>query len=192
MMRLTKEGLALIKSFEGCRLTAYYDGGVDEHGIPHGKLTIGWGHTRGVFEHDECTQEAADQWLLEDLAELERALLQCFREVELNDNQLSALISFCYNVGFGRADKPGRPGKDGLLVLASGHPSAMCSLLRYGFTIAVADEFPKWARSSGAESAGLLRRRLAEQALYRKEPNACKRLIKALNPLNLLRQRSKP
>ncbi len=181
-MRLTKEGLALIKSFEGCRLTAYYDGGIDEHGIPHGKLTIGWGHTRGVFEHDECTQEAADAWLLEDLAEIEGGLLQCLNGVELNDNQLSALVSFCYNVGFGKKGK-----KDGFLVLESGHPSAMYTLLRSGFTIAAADEFPKWSKAGGVESAGLLRRRIAEQALYRKEPNPCLRLIKGLNPLRLLK-----
>lgn len=171
-MRLTKEGLALIKRFEGCSLKAYYDGGIDEQGIPHGKLTIGWGHTRGVFAGDQCTQEAADAWLLEDLTALEGGIIQVCHPAKLNDNQLSALMSFVYNVGYGA-----RGRKDGFLELESGEPSAMLLCIRGGLYGAAGLEFPKWDKIKGAPSAGILRRRLAEQALFKKEPNPWKRLI---------------
>ena len=41
-MKISKEGIALIKKFEGLELTAYQDS--------VGVWTIGWGHTKDVFE----------------------------------------------------------------------------------------------------------------------------------------------
>ena len=52
-MKISLEGLSLIKKFEGCRLKAYYCSG--------GVLTIGYGHTGGVKETDVITQEEADK-----------------------------------------------------------------------------------------------------------------------------------
>lgn len=185
-MRLTKEGLALIKSFEGCRLTAYYDGGIDEQGTPQGKLTIGWGHIRGVFAGDQCSQETADAWLLEDLAGLESGITQVCHPARLNDNQLSALVSFVFNVGYGA-----RGRKDGFLELKSGEPSSLLLCIRRGDYAAAAQEFPKWDKVGGAPSAGVFRRRLAEKDLFEKEPNPWKRLIKGLKPASLFSPKSK-
>ena len=39
-MKVSEKVLAIIKKYEGCRLTAYV--------CPAGKLTIGYGHTKGV------------------------------------------------------------------------------------------------------------------------------------------------
>lgn len=179
-------GLRLVKEFEGCSLTAYYDGGTDEQGVPHGKLTIGWGHTRGVFAGDCCSQEAADAWLLEDLAVTEGAVLALTHRIPLNDDQISALISFCFNVGFGAKGR-----KDGFMELISGEPSTMLKCLKANDFKGAAEEFPKWINVGGQKSAGLMRRRLAEQALFRREQNLWIRSIKALNPLKLLRLKSK-
>ena len=41
-MKISKEGIALIKKFEGLELEAYQDS--------VGVWTIGWGHTKDVFE----------------------------------------------------------------------------------------------------------------------------------------------
>ena len=41
-MNIGNKGLDLIKSFEGCRLSAYK--------CPAGVWTIGYGHTQGVYE----------------------------------------------------------------------------------------------------------------------------------------------
>ena len=60
MMRVTsEEGISLIKKFEGCELQAYQ--------CSANVWTIGYGHTRGVNEGDSCTQQDADNMLVDDL-----------------------------------------------------------------------------------------------------------------------------
>ena len=58
-MNIGNKGLELIKSFEGCRLTAYR--------CPANVLTIGWGHTKNVYEGMTITQAQADRLLVEDV-----------------------------------------------------------------------------------------------------------------------------
>ena len=153
-MRTTSEGVLLIKGFENCSLTAYR--GKD------GIWTIGWGRARGVKEGDTCIQAQADQWFLEDLAEFERLVLACI-PVNLTDNQLSALVSFVFNVGLGY-----KGIKDGFKVLMSGEPSTMLKCLVASNFADAGAEFPRWDKVSGVPCAGILRRRLAEQALFLK------------------------
>ena len=43
-MKISEEGKALIKKFEGCELEAYL--------CPAGKWTIGYGHTKNVQKDD--------------------------------------------------------------------------------------------------------------------------------------------
>ena len=54
-MNISKEGLALIKRFEGCELKAYR--------CPANVLTIGYGVTKNVTEDMEITQQEADNML---------------------------------------------------------------------------------------------------------------------------------
>ena len=61
-MKISLEGLALIKRFEGCRLESYR--------CSANVLTIGYGHTGGVLETDVITQDVADELLKEDIAKL--------------------------------------------------------------------------------------------------------------------------
>lgn len=166
-MRTTTEGQELIKSFESCALAAFWD--------KLGKVwTIGWGRTRGVREGDTCTQDQADTWFLEDLAEFELLVSNCVGDDTLSPNQFSAIVMFCYNVGLGY---PGQ--KDGFKVLKSGEPSTMLKRIRVRDFAGAAAEFPKWDHVGGAECAGILRRRMAEQALFLKERSKClKRLTK--------------
>ena len=86
---ITENGLALIKHFESCKLSAYKDSG--------GIWTIGWGHTNHVQEGDTCTQEQADQWLIEDLANAE-IRVQLFVKIELQQCERDSLISQAYNI----------------------------------------------------------------------------------------------
>lgn len=153
-MRTTAEGIALVKEFEGCRLEAYWDA--------LGKVwTIGYGHTGGVLGGDTCTQEQADTWLLADLQVAENLVLSCLGGVPVNDNQLSALTSFVYNVGLGEVGV-----KDGFHELKAGGSSTMLKcLLAQDFAEAAA-QFPFWDRCGGFVVAGLLERRKAEQALF--------------------------
>ena len=62
-MNISKEGIALIKKFEGCELQAYQDS--------VGVWTIGYGHTKDVQEGLKITQEEAEVMLQEEMPEYE-------------------------------------------------------------------------------------------------------------------------
>lgn len=89
-MRISENGLNLIKSFEGCRLTAYK--------CPAGVWTIGWGHTGGVKAGQKITQAEADQMLVSDMAAYESKVNK-YSKYNWNQNEFDALTSFAYNVG---------------------------------------------------------------------------------------------
>ena len=139
-MVISSNGIALIKSFESCRLLAY----PDSIGVP----TIGWGHTFNVKLHTTCTQSQADEWLLEDLATAEDCVN---RKVgpHISQNQFDALVSFVFNVG-----------------CAAFISSTLLRLINSGSLQLAALEFPKWDRAGTQVLPGLLRRREAEQSLF--------------------------
>lgn len=158
-MRTNAAGVELIQNSETCRLQAYWD---DMAKV----WSVGWGHTGDVQEGDLCTQAEADEWLAADIASAEHGVMVCLPDVALTNNQLSALVSFCYNVGFGRTAGGKDPGKDGFRVLKNGQPSTMRLCLLNTEYAAAADEFPKWANAGGRPVAGLMTRRLKEKALF--------------------------
>ena len=63
-MKLSQNGVNLIKNFEGYREKAYK--------CSAGKLTIGYGHTDGVYEGQRITKEQADNFLKEDVKNLKK------------------------------------------------------------------------------------------------------------------------
>jgi lysozyme len=139
-MKTSEKGLALIKEFEGFRALAYL--------CPAGVWTIGWGHTRGVTEHDRVTEEMATDMLIEDLAWSEAAVKQ-YVTVPLNQNQFDALVSFTFNLGQG--------------ALAQ---STLLRLLNSGEYTAAALQFGRWVKAGTQTLPGLVRRREAERALF--------------------------
>lgn len=94
-MNTGSKGIALIKSFEGCRLTAYK--------CPTGVWTIGYGHTAGVKQGQTITQTQAEAFLKEDLVRYEKYVANT--GLILNQNQFDALVSFSYNCGVGNLKK---------------------------------------------------------------------------------------
>lgn len=92
-MNISNRGLDLIKSFEGCSLTAYR--------CPSNKWTIGWGHTNGVHQGMVITQAQADQFLFEDVQRFVNAVNQYQSRFNFNQNEYDALVSFTYNCGEG-------------------------------------------------------------------------------------------
>ena len=78
---------ALIRVFEGCRLTAYQDSG--------GVWTVGFGHTAGVTEGMTITMEQAAEFLQQDAA----PLLALVKDEPLI--AAAAYVSFGYNCGRG-------------------------------------------------------------------------------------------
>lgn len=139
MMKYSKTGLTLTESFEGVRLIAYQDS--------VGVWTIGYGHTRGVCAGMTCTQEQAEAWLLEDIAHAEANVNRI--AVVLTQGEFDALVDFDFNLG------------DGAL-----NGSTLLVLVKAGKFDEAAQQFPRWDMAGGHHVAGLLRRRLAEQAEF--------------------------
>lgn len=134
-------GLELIKHFESCRFAAFKP-------IPTDPWTIGWGRTRGVREHDTCTQDEADQWLVEDVRHAEMDVETLITH-PLTANQYDALVSFAYNLG-------------GPSLAAS----TLRKLLNSGDVDGAAGQFGRWNKAKGVVLAGLTRRREAERRLF--------------------------
>lgn len=140
MMTYSKTGIALTERFEGCRRLAYQDS--------VGRWTIGYGHTFNVCEGDTCTDAEAEAWLVGDYAWAEKAVNRLVT-TELTQGEFDALTDFTFNLGVGSLEH------STLLRLVDSRQFAAAAL-----------EFPKWAHAGGVEVAGLLRRRVAEQALF--------------------------
>lgn len=150
---IARAGIPLVKKYEQCRLKAFIP-------VPGDPWTIGWGRTHNVHENDECSQDQADQWLIEEYDQAEAAVLGAVN-VHLTDNQLGALTSFAYNVGTGSEGH-----KDGLIHLKNGGQSHLLIYTNRGDFDLAADEFPKWASAHGVLLLGLKRRRDEERALF--------------------------
>lgn len=91
-MRISEKGKQLIKSYEGCRLQAYK--------CPGDTWTIGWGHTKDVYEGQTITQQEADRLFDEDIKKYEVPE----KYGSFNQNQFDSLTSFAYNCGMGALD----------------------------------------------------------------------------------------
>ena len=139
-MKTSKQGIELIKSFEGLRLRAYV--------CPAGVLTIGWGHTKGVKAGMVIDLAEAERMLADDIAIAERCV-NCDAD-SLNQNQFDALVSFVFNVGTANYKKSTLRKK----VLANPNDTA------------IADEFGRWKYANKIVLPGLVRRRKAESDLY--------------------------
>ena len=144
-MKTSPNGRALIRQFEGEKLTAYI--------CPAGVLTVGVGHTGAdVTRGMKITQAQSDALLVSDLAKFEAAVLRLVK-VPLTQNQFDALVSFAFNLGAG--------------ALGS---STLLKRLNAGRYTDAAAQFSKWdkARVRGQLVAlpGLTKRRAAEAVLF--------------------------
>ena len=152
-MNINKEGLELIKSFEGCRLVAYDDlqpnKTITNMSQVKGTLTIGYGHTAGVTVGQVITQTQADNMLKSDMKKYEKYVTDNVK-LDLNENQYSALVSFCYNCGLGN-----------LRTLVKGRNHAQ-----------IAEAILLYNKSKGQVLKGLVRRREAERKLFLKAASA--------------------
>lgn len=88
-MKTSQKGIDLIKSFEGCSLTAYWD--VKDY-------SIGYGHL-GAKKGQTITKEQAEQLLISDLPSYEKKVEKYDPIYHWNQNEFDALVSYCYNIG---------------------------------------------------------------------------------------------
>lgn len=135
----------LARRFEGCILSPYRD--------PVGFWTIGWGH---LVTHDKTaprpaldwTQAEADAALQSDMGQFVVGVRNLLT-VKITDSGVGALSDFAFNLG-----------------LRSLRASTLLRLVNDGELAAAASEFPKWKFAGGRVLPGLIRRRVAERALF--------------------------
>lgn len=91
---LSANGLNLIKSFEGCKLTAYKCLSTEKY------YTIGYGHYGSdVTAGMKITKEQAEELLLQDCKKAIKNVNSFMSKYNFNQNQFDALVSFAFNVG---------------------------------------------------------------------------------------------
>jgi len=139
-MKITIEGIALIKKFEGCRLESYKCAA----GVP----TIGYGSTKLVEMGMTITQEDAEELLLKDIAEFEEFVLEA-SEMPLSQHQFDALVSWTFNLGPSNLNA-----------------STMLKVLNKGEYEDVPAQIKRWNKAGGKVLDGLIRRREAEALLF--------------------------
>ena len=139
-MKISENGLELIKKFEGCETTAYQDS--------VGVWTIGFGHTKGVEEGQTCSIEDAESMLADEMDEYE-GYINNMVKVELQQHEFDALVAWVYNLG------PTNLGE-----------STMLKVLNGGQFDRVPDEMNRWTRAGGEILEGLVRRRQAESFMF--------------------------
>ncbi|QNQ23523.1 lysozyme [Enterobacter roggenkampii] len=145
MMQTSDKGIALIKQFEGCKLTAYQDS--------VGVWTIGYGWTQPVDGKPiragmTIKQETAERLLKTGLVRYESDVSRLVK-VGMTQGQFDALVSFTYNLG-----------------ARSLSTSTLLRKLNTGDYAGAADEFLRWNKAGGKALNGLTRRREAERALF--------------------------
>ena len=140
LMKLGERGTEILKYFEGCKLTAYQDS--------VGVWTIGYGHTKGVYDGMTITQDQAEQMLLSELEEYE-GYIKDMVTVPLTQNQFDALVVWVYNLG-----------------PTNFRNSTLLKELNAGNYNAAGQEITRWNKAGGKVLAGLVKRREAEAELF--------------------------
>jgi GH24 family phage-related lysozyme (muramidase) len=152
--RVSPAGIKLIHEFESCarkrpdgRFAAYPDPG-SKNGHP---WTIGWGATgAGIVPGTVWTQAQCDERFAQDIVKYADAVTKALGPSIAKTSQpmFDALVSFHYNTGAIEESTLTRKH------IAGDHAGA-------------ANEFKRWVRNDGKVLKGLVRRRAAEEALYR-------------------------
>lgn len=136
-MNISDKGIAMIKEFEGLRLTTY--------SCAAGKKTIGYGHTGSdVYYGQRITEREAETLLRADLARFERHVNSYDSAYGWTQNEFDAMVSFAFNVG----------NIDGLTYNGI-RSKAM-----------IADKMLSYCKANGKKIAGLVTRRQKERELF--------------------------
>ena len=143
-MKISEKGLALIKKFEGCRLTAYQDA--------VGVWTIGYGTTTAdksitgttICQGLRISQKTADEWLRESINRKYGPKVDKYATYRWTQNEFDALVSFAYNVG----------SIDGLTAQGSRTRAEISHMIL------------AYNKAGGRELTGLTKRRQEERALF--------------------------
>jgi lysozyme len=147
-MKISQQGIDLIKSFEGCKLKPYL--------CPAKKWTVGWGHVLGngvtLAEADNriFTQGEADVLLRYDLRRFESGVCRlCAVPLIQHQHIFDAVVAWSFNLGLGCLQRSTMRQK----ILRQDGEAASKELLKYD-------------KVNGKPLKGLTRRRQAEYRLF--------------------------
>lgn len=139
-MKISKEGINLIKKYEGLRLKAYKPVQTEQY------WTIGYGHYGADVKQGMVISQAyAEKLLKDDIIKFENAVNSLKRN--WTQNQFDALTSFAYNCGAGNLKK----------------------LVQNRNTQQIADAILLYNKGGGKVLAGLVKRRKEERELFLKQ-----------------------
>lgn len=136
----------LIKTFEGFRGATYL--------CPAGVKTIGYGFTdKDLVAKGTITREEADKILSRKVKNLQAKIIADVNSHGrmLTKNELAAVTSFVYNVGW-----------------HNWRSSTLREKIVCGDKAGAAEEFPRWKYAGGKKLMGLVRRRAAERRTFKK------------------------
>ena len=148
MAKVSKEGLNLIKRFEGLRLDAY----LDSVNVP----TIGFGTTvypNGIKVKigDKIIEDQALSYLQKHIDDEVMPYIDSLVKVPLTQNKIDALASLIYNIGVGNFKS-----------------SNLLKKINSGQSIVeIEKSWLAWNKAGGKTLQGLVNRRLAEIKLYK-------------------------
>ena len=139
-MSISAKGLRIIEIYEGCKLKSYI--------CPAGKWTVGIGHVRTAKPGMIITKEQAYDLLRSDLEISEASVKR--HNLNLNQNQFDALVSFAFNLG--------STAFRGSSLLKKIRLNASEDEIRH--------QFSRWVHAKGKPIPGLIARRTDEANLY--------------------------
>ena len=147
-MKTEKNGLELIKQFEGLELSPYL--------CPANVPTIGYGATyykttdkKVKLSDPKITKKYAEELLKGMLTTYEDGVRR-YVQKKINQNQFDALVSFAYNLGLGALKS------STLLKKINVNPNDPD----------IKNQFKRWVKSGGKTLQGLVKRRTKEAELY--------------------------
>ena len=139
-LKTNKACIDIIREFEGVRLDAYQG--------PAGYWLIGYGHKAGVNPEMKITQERANKYLQEDLADFENSIRRNVK-VPVTQNEFSAMVCLAYNIGSGNFKN-----------------STVLKEINQGNRKAAADAFLMWNKVRGQVNSHQVKRRKLERDLF--------------------------
>lgn len=145
-LTISDTGLRLIKAFEGYR--------PEDRKLVTGARVVGYGHRIADDETMELTRNEAEEWLLDDLIDIEEVVND---EVHapLSQGQFDALVSLAFNIG-----------------IDAFRSSDVVRAMNNGRVLDAANGFDVWRKATIAGKTyvvdALMRRRTAEKSLFLK------------------------
>lgn len=148
-MKTSKEGIELIKQFEGFSDKPYK--------CSAGVWTIGFGTIRidgnkpVTASTPKCTRAEATKWLMEEVNSVCDPVINKHVKVYINQDMFDSLSSFIYNLGETNFSK-----------------STLLKRINESKWMDAYYEFQKWNKAAGVVVDGLTKRRLKEAQLFRR------------------------